>query len=259
MASLSELAKRAKEAKGRSENQGSQLKRSGSFDAGEGVKVASNEGSDISPPSLSLNAKTPSKAPSGNGLNLGQAAANPVALSLKNATANDDSNTEGGGGVALPSEPKATQSAGLGSLGDIDLSDVAETRSNDTGASGATSEIFADEIPVSKPTRELPAELEQQQQAFISLLDSVYDLHCDPDAVKSAIQTLMIDMSETPHLVDLIVENDIQIIVRRMSQILGFRKASAETKKTKRATSVKAKQKAAVISAFDEMLGDLNL
>lgn len=252
MVSLSELAKKAADAKAKA-NQGGQAKRSDSSGAGAGV-TSRDSGVNISPPLTLPGAVTPAKAPSKSegGFNLGQAAANPAKLSLQNATANDDS--EGGGGGAAVS-PSAGND--LGALGDIDLGDVAENRKDDTPA--ATSEIFADEIPVDKPTRELPAELQPQQQAFIGLLDSVYDLHCDPDAVKSAIQTLMIDMRETPHLADLIVENDVQIIVRRMSQILGFRKASAVTKKTKRATSKSAKVKAEIANVFDDMLGDLSL
>lgn len=271
MVSLSELAKKAANAKAKASasesagangdaksNQEGQAKRSDPSGAGAGVLTGSN-GVNISPPLTLPGAVTPAKAPakaqsaaSKGGFNLGQAAANPAKLSLQNATANDDSKGGGGGAAVSPSAGND-----LGALGDINLDDVAETRKDDTPA--ATSEIFADEIPVDKPTRELPAELEPQQQAFISLLDSVYDLHCDPDAVKSAIQTLMIDMRETPHLSDLIVENDVQIIVRRMSQILGFRKASATTKKTKRATSKSEKTKAEIASAFDEMLGDLKL
>ena len=128
-------------------------------------------------------------------------------------------------------------------LDSIDMSDIMTVESNDftDDSTGDTPSIFADMTPIDRPARQLPADLQPQQSAFVQLLDSVYDLHHDSEAVKSAVTKLMIDMRETPYLADLVLDNDIAIIVAKMKQILGFRKVSESKAKAKRASSKKAK------------------
>lgn len=146
--------------------------------------------------------------------------------------------------VVTPTATKAAKAAPAAfDLDSIDMSDIMTVESNDftSDGSGDTSSIFADMTPIDRPARQLPADLQPQQSAFVQLLDSVYDLHHDSEAVKSAVTKLMIDMRETPYLADLVLDNDIAIIVAKMKQILGFRKVSESKAKAKRASSKKAK------------------
>jgi len=121
-------------------------------------------------------------------------------------------------------------------------------------ASVASVDRFSDEIEVQKPERDLPEELTEQQQAFINLLDSVYELHHDADAVQNAVSRIMTDMKETEHLANLVEDDDVTNIVRKMKQILGFRKA---TKKAKAKGRPKTAAVAELESMFDDLMGGL--
>lgn len=137
------------------------------------------------------------------------------------------------------------------SLDDVDLSDIAAERDPESD----TSE-YTDHFDLSVPIRANVGDLTEQQKAFVSLLDSVYELHHDPDTVKSAITRIMIDMKETPYLADLVVDTDVTAIIRVMRNILGFRKTVEKKAKAKRAGGSRNKK------AVDEMaalLGDFDL
>lgn len=137
-------------------------------------------------------------------------------------------------------------------LENIDLADIPSSESQ------GEDDNFPDQIPVEVPARELPAELSAEQQKFITLLDSIHQLHHNGDAIVNAISNIMMDMRVTPHLANLVMDEDVINIVRQMKHIQGFRKATAVKKKASRATSKAAKSQDALASMLDSM-NDLDL
>lgn len=147
-----------------------------------------------------------------------------------------------------PVERSPKQVDSLDALAGIDLATVESSRkeSNDDGAQ----EVLQGLVPIDSPVRELDKVVTQEQKAFVNMLDSVYTLHHDPEAVRTAITRIMMDMRETPHLASLVMPNDVAVIIRTMKSIMGFRKAKAETKK--KASSGRRQTKKA---AFTDALG----
>lgn len=130
-----------------------------------------------------------------------------------------------------------------------------ETGAATAEATGVSSALappsqFSDE---QAPERTLAEGLSEQQLGFVKLLDSVYELHHDPEAVKSAIVRIMTEMRQAPHLMDLLVDDDVTAIMKRMKHILGFRKAEAtKAKKTRKPSAKKAQAKAEMEAALAE-------
>lgn len=121
------------------------------------------------------------------------------------------------------------------------------------------------EIPVSAnilaPDRGSRDTLSDVQKFFLDAMDSLYDnsteagqLHHDPDMVRGAVQRIMVSMRESPFLADLVLDDDIAIIIKRMKHILGFRKIEAVAKKAKAAPrGKKAKAASELADIFAEV------
>lgn len=175
-------------------------------------------------------------------------AASPLKLGLfAGATA---SGAGAGGSIASPPQVESSAPSAF-SLDDVDLSEVASTRNPE-----ADTTDYEDHFDLTAPIRSNVEGLTEQQRSFVSLLDSVYELHHDPDTVRSAITRIMLDMRETPYLAELVVDDDVTAIIRVMRNILGFRKAVEKKAKAKRAGGSRNKK------AVDEMaalLGDFDL
>jgi len=141
-----------------------------------------------------------------------------------------------------------------------ELAGIAESDADGIGGLGRLE--FADETPVDAPTRQLSPEMTAQQLAFVDLLDSVHTMHHNEDAIKGAVQNIMMEMRETPILANLLVDEDVTIIVRRMKYIMGFRKQAAVAaagKRKSRAMSAKQESAAAFQAELLDALGDLGV
>jgi hypothetical protein len=114
----------------------------------------------------------------------------------------------------------------LEALESIDLSDLAtEARPMST---------FADETPATKPTRELPADLEPQGRLFVKLIDNIYDpmiLH-DPELLGSVIRNIMVELKSKRAFMDLIAPEDVRTWVRAMRSSMGLARIKKQEKKT---------------------------
>jgi hypothetical protein len=111
-------------------------------------------------------------------------------------------------------------------LESLDLQDIAtEARPMST---------FADETPATKPTRELPADLEPQGKLFVKLIDNIYDpmiLH-DPELLGSVIRNIMVELKSKPAFMTLVAPEDVRTWVRAMRSSMGLARIKKQEKKT---------------------------
>lgn len=160
--------------------------------------------------------------------------------------------------IAGQAPAKATKAAPAAeSSFNIDLNGVDLSSIESTPSQSADDELiqFADYQIVEAPVRSLPPELNDQQRGFVTLLDSVYGMHHDANAVKTAVSRIMIDMRETPYLADLVMDQDVTLIISKMKQIMGYRKEKEVKAKAKRQTSKSKK----IDEDLAAILGDIEL
>jgi hypothetical protein len=114
---------------------------------------------------------------------------------------------------------------------------------------------FHDEIPVTAPDRELPADLIDGQKAFVTQLNGIYEVIHDPELFGQMIRVIMQEMQEHPDYVNLMVDQDVHTMIRGLRDSMGMARVKKAEKKT-RASGGKAKSSpggAAMASTLDEM------
>lgn len=147
----------------------------------------------------------------------------------------------------------------LDALAGFDATEV-KTSSKDslTGQS-----LMEGETPATAPTRELPADLDEQQQQFVGSLDSLYGLLFDAEMFGQVTKNIMIELQNNPQYVKLIADEDVNIIVRGMRESMGLaRIKKTESKASRGSGTSKSKEKkvnaqvADALADLDSMFGD---
>jgi predicted component of type VI protein secretion system len=128
------------------------------------------------------------------------------------------------------------------------LEDLPVTNTSDRGRYA-----FADEIPCTAPTRELPEELTSGMKEFVQQLDSIYEVVHDPELFGGMIRTIMQEMQENPDYVKLMADEDMHTMIRGLRSSMGLAKIKkAEKSKTTRG-SKKAPAATAMAATADEI------
>ena len=114
---------------------------------------------------------------------------------------------------------------------------------------------FADEIPATGPTRELPEGLDAAGKAFVDSLDSIYRVLHEPDLLGGAVKSIMIELQNHPEYRKLISPMDVHSMVRGMRESMGLARIRKEEAKTKRSPKAKKTEinDLAVLEALEGM------
>lgn len=89
-------------------------------------------------------------------------------------------------------------------------------------------------MPVDAPTRDLPADLDDQAKAFVSSLDQIYTLASDPELFGQYIRSIMTELQTNPQYTKLICDDDVATMIRGMRESMGLARIKKEVNKTKR-------------------------
>lgn len=98
-------------------------------------------------------------------------------------------------------------------------------------------------MPVEAPTRELPADLDEQSKAFVASLDQIYTLASDPELFGQYIRSIMTEMQTNPQYTKLICDDDVATMIRGMRESMGLARIKKEVNKTKRSGGSTATKK----------------
>ncbi len=185
----------------------------------------------------------------------------------------DDHQTDAPGGSDLSGESGDTNSGdstpASGSTG-LSLTDIAGLSGSDSFTSEGLITIdavdpeggegYLDEVPATAPERELPEEMTEQMQGFISSLDAIYKLHDDPEMFANVVRKIMSEMQDNPNLVDLLADEDSNALIRGLRQHAGLAQVKKQESKAKYARG-KASQKPqsaavdSVMSSLQQLAG----
>ena len=117
--------------------------------------------------------------------------------------------------------------------------------------------FFADEIPSTAPTRELPDDLTESQQAFVHSLNSIYEIVHDPELFGQVIRQIMQELQENPDYTKIMADQDVHTMLRGLRQSMGLAKIKKAEKATKTRAGSKAAPKAAALAGTaDAMFND---
>ena len=155
--------------------------------------------------------------------------------------------------IAERSSHSALESAS-GSDGSFSLDDIANFEGTDDGPSAL--DIYNDMIPADMPDRELPEEMTEGMDSFVSLIRSVYDVLNDPEQFGSTIRNLMAELQENPEYDKLLVDADVNTMMRGLRQTMGLaqiKKASTKKGAAKKTPSAKTLELA---TSLDGMFSD---
>lgn len=117
-----------------------------------------------------------------------------------------------------------------------------------------TRSTFADETPATKPTRDLPPELQKQQLQFVDLLDGMYEIVHDPELLGNVVKSMMIELGANPQYEKLLAPADVRLVVRAARDSMGLARVKKTEAKAKRSGAAGARAAKAVDS---DMLADL--
>lgn len=115
---------------------------------------------------------------------------------------------------------------------------------------------FADEIPATAPTRELPEELTDGMKAFVTSLDSIYEIVHDAELFGQMIRTIMQELQENPEYTKLLADQDVHTMLRGLRSSMGLAKIKKAEKATKTRGSKAAPKTAALASTAEAMFND---
>lgn len=136
----------------------------------------------------------------------------------------------------------------------LSLDDIADTTVEGLDQSDRGAFAFDDEIPAIAPTRDLPDELDESMKAFVSQLDSIYEIVHDPDLFGQMIRTIMQELQENPDYTKLMADQDVHTMLRGLRQSMGLAKVKKAEKSTKtRASSKKAPAASQMLSTAEEL------
>jgi hypothetical protein len=133
-----------------------------------------------------------------------------------------------------PPEPEpAPESIDPMALANLDFSQIGETIS-DSERMAHEIPMFADLIDAQAPERELPPEITHQQQGFVNLLDSIYEILVEPELFGQAVRTIMSELQTHQEYIQLVSDRDVNTLIRGMRQTMGLARARKVEKATKR-------------------------
>ena len=133
----------------------------------------------------------------------------------------------------------------------MSLDDIAGDESDTEVRNTAYS--FEDEIPVTAPDRELPADLTTQQQQFVASVNSIYEIMHDPELFGGMIRTIMQELQENPNLMHLMADQDVHVMIRGLRSSMGLAKIKKAEKSTKTRTPKTPAQVGAMVSTLDDI------
>ena len=180
------------------------------------------------------------------------AKANPFARSTPAPAASTDS------AVAKPASPTKALTA-LDKLAAVDLADFGSD-SESEGSNSGDAEVayfsrFADEEPATKPERDLPSEMTDNEKAFVVQLDSMYEVIHDPDMMSTCLRTFMIELQDNPEYTRLVAPEDVRTLILGARATMGLAKVKKQEAKAKRASGGTSKSRK---KAVDLGIGDLS-
>jgi hypothetical protein len=114
---------------------------------------------------------------------------------------------------------------------------------------------YSDEIPADAPARDLPDDLTESQQQFITLVDGIYTVLYDPELFGSMIRNIMDELQNNPEYDKLLADQDVNTMMRGLRESMGMAKIKkAEKTRGNGRTGAKASKVAsAMVSTLDEM------
>lgn len=150
-------------------------------------------------------------------------------------------------------------STALDKLAAIDLSEFGSD-SDDGGSNIDDPEVayfsrFADEEPATKPERDLPADMTDNEKAFVAQLDSMYEVIHDPEMMSTCLRTFMIELQENPEYTRLVAPEDVRTLILGARATMGLAKVKKQEAKAKRASGGSSKSRK---KAVDLGIGDLS-
>jgi len=108
-------------------------------------------------------------------------------------------------------------------LAQIDLTGIGSQDPDSTGSDFERETVlFADLIDAQAPERTLPENITHQQQGFVSLLDSIYEIIQDPDLFSQAVRTIMSELQTHQEYAQLVGDRDVHVLIRGMRQTMGL-------------------------------------
>jgi hypothetical protein len=108
------------------------------------------------------------------------------------------------------------------------------------------------------PDRNLPADVTEQQLAFIAQLDAIYGLEHDAELFSQVIRNLMMEMKEDPNMVEFVSDSDKRAMVRGMREALGVAR-QMKVAKAKSPTAASRKKGVKSDAAWDDIMGQVGL
>lgn len=143
----------------------------------------------------------------------------------------------------------------------FDLTDLANLTDEGKAPSQprSTRSQFADETPATAPVRDLPADMEKQQQDFVSLMDGVYELVNDSEMLGHVIRSIMIELKTYPQYMKMVSQEDVRLWVRSMRDSMGLARIKKQEKATKAKGGGTGKKTKGVDSDMAEAFADLGL
>lgn len=149
------------------------------------------------------------------------------------------------GPAIVPTIPEVVES------GVMTLDDLNDT--TDAGLEPTSQFAFQDEIPADAPDRELPEGLGESQLAFVTLLNSVYEVMHDPELFGQMIRTIMQEMQEHPDYMDLVADQDVHVMIRGLRSSMGLAKIKKAEKSTKSRAGKASPKTPEMVNTLDEM------
>lgn len=141
--------------------------------------------------------------------------------------------------------------------GDFSLDDLANFDATGVNEQAKSHVHFADEMPATAPTRELPADLDAQQKMFIESLDGIYHVLDDPEMFGNLIRSIMMELQDYPEYQKLIVDQDVHVMIRAMRNTMGLARVKKQESKAKRTGGAAATKKSGTKGVDASMLADL--
>lgn len=138
-----------------------------------------------------------------------------------------------------------------GDGGAFSLDDIAGFDTTDTGPSAA--QIYADMIPADMPDRPLPEDMSAGMQGFLGLIENVYSVLNEPEIFGQTIRNLMSELAENPEYDKLLVDADVNTMMRGLRQTMGL--AQIKKQSTKRGPAKKVKEIGVLAGNLDSMFG----
>ncbi|MGL5935902.1 MAG: hypothetical protein ACRCZI_09810 [Cetobacterium sp.] len=177
------------------------------------------------------------------------ASAKPKGLGLNLAGANK----------AIASKPVAPKV--VESTSDFSLEDLAsmDAGSVDVVESSSEDPMFPDEIEATAPDRELPADITEEQLAFVDSLNGIYGVLHDSDMFGQTVRMIMIELQENPEYDKLLSDSDVHTMIRGMRRTMGLARVRKQEKSRKAGTNKNARKSAGVsdgaMALLDSLMG----